>query len=151
MLCGFAQLYLSAILHKIYLVKYIYTGAQSPLLPNLLRNSSSSISGRELSNFNVSQSLHRTHSFPHANARIIPILFLWRGSWWTQEEEVKRVGKDTRFGYWLIVPQSVYIRGKAAQLLSLNVNPHMSLDGAWDLSWLRFNLSGLTLQSCSLK
>lgn len=35
-LCQLAQLYLSAILCKTYLVKYIHTGAQSPLCLTLL-------------------------------------------------------------------------------------------------------------------
>lgn len=64
----------------------------------------------------------------------------------------KRAGKDIRFGYWLMAPLKCIHKGKhCPRLLSLNVNPHKSLDEAWDLAQLRFNLSGLTLQSCSLK
>ena len=49
----------------------------------------------------------------------------------------KRAGKDIRFGYWLMAPLKRISKGKhCPRLLSLNVNPHKSLDEAWDLAQL---------------
>lgn len=84
---------------------------------------------------------------------ITPVSFRSLAGRWTQDE-VKRVGKKTLWlGDWLVALQGMCVpEGKSCPwLLSLNVNPHMNLDKAWGLLQLHFNLSGLTLESCSLK
>lgn len=111
-----AQLYLGALLYEIHLVKYIHTGAQSPLYLTLethllLSLTEDSVILKGLSPYSFMR------VFLHANAHVTPNLLLWHGSKWTRGvgKDSQRGGKDIRFGDELIMSQSVYsVRGKAA-------------------------------------
>lgn len=131
-LCQLAELYLSAVLCKIYLVKYIHVGSVS-FVPKLVSSSSSPIPNWECCNFKVFSPYSLTHIFFMPTSVSHPFSLYNTGRY--MRRRWKGRGKIQGLAIGWLCPR-VYPNGKMLpQAPLVKCWSRKSPDEARDLSW----------------